>query len=68
MTCEKKVCRLTAQSMCAIRRMPESACCDYCIVGDQNPLTKVFELVKQENGLLVSCEEGKMRDERICYR
>ena len=30
------------------------ACCDYCIVGDQNPMAKAYELVKRENGLLVS--------------
>ena len=38
-----------------------SDCCDYCIVGDQNPIAKKYELVKKENGLLVSVkktEEG----------
>ena len=29
-------------------------CCDYCIVGDQNPLAKEYQLIRQENGLLVS--------------
>ena len=33
------------------------ACCDYCIVGDQNPMTKAYELVKRENGLLVSVKK-----------
>ena len=33
------------------------ACCDYCIVGDQNPLAKEYELVKMENGLLVSVKK-----------
>jgi len=33
------------------------ACCDYCIVGDQNPLAKAYELVKRENGLLVSVKK-----------
>lgn len=33
------------------------ACCDYCIVGDQNPLAKAYELVKKENGLLVSVKK-----------
>lgn len=28
--------------------------CDYCIVGDRNPLASRFDLVKQNNGLLVS--------------
>ena len=31
-----------------------SGCCDYCIVGDQNPLAAEYALVKDENGLLVS--------------
>ena len=29
-------------------------CCDYCIVGDQNPLAAEYELKVAENGLLVS--------------
>lgn len=33
------------------------ACCDYCIVGDQSPLAKAYELVKKENGLLVSVKK-----------
>ena len=33
------------------------ACCDYCIVGDQHPMAKEYELVKQENGLLVSVKK-----------
>ena len=35
----------------------ESPCCDYCIVGDQNPITQEYELVKRENGLLVSIKK-----------
>ena len=31
-----------------------SDCCDYCIVGDQNPLAAQYQLVRKENGLLVS--------------
>ena len=34
------------------------ACCDYCIVGDQSPMAKAYELVKKENGLLVSVKKG----------
>lgn len=34
-----------------------SDCCDYCIVGDQNPLAAQYQLVKQENGLLVSVKK-----------
>ena len=30
------------------------ASCDYCIVGDQNPMANAYDLVKRENGLLVS--------------
>lgn len=32
----------------------ESPCCDYCIVGDKNPLAQQYELASKENGLLVS--------------
>ena len=32
--------------------------CDYCIVGDRNPLAKEYDLVKKENGLLVSVKRG----------
>lgn len=31
-----------------------SDCCDYCIVGDQNLLAAQYQLVRKENGLLVS--------------
>lgn len=31
-----------------------SDCCDYCIVGDRNPLAGNYELIKDENGLLLS--------------
>ena len=31
-----------------------AACCDYCIVGDRNPIAAEYELVKAENGLLLS--------------
>lgn len=31
-----------------------SDCCDYCIVGDQNTLAAQYQLVRKENGLLVS--------------
>lgn len=41
---------------CLIRKgtCVESPCCDYCIVGDRNPIAQEYELVKKENGLLVS--------------
>ena len=32
-------------------------CCDYCIVGDQNPIAAEYELVKRDNGLLVSIKK-----------
>ena len=35
----------------------ESPCCDYCIVGDRHPLAQEYELVKKENGLLVSVKK-----------
>lgn len=31
-----------------------ASCCDYCIVGDKNPLAAEYELVKNEDGLLLS--------------
>lgn len=34
-----------------------SVCCDYCIVGDQNPLAKAYTLEKRENGLLISVKK-----------
>jgi hypothetical protein len=34
-----------------------SPCCDYCIVGDRHPIAQAYELVKKENGLLVSVEK-----------
>lgn len=40
---------LIRQGTCAT-----SAFCDYCIVGDRNPLAKEYTLVRTENGLLVS--------------
>ena len=35
----------------------ESPCCDYCIVGDRHPLAQGYELVRKENGLLVSVKK-----------
>ncbi len=35
----------------------ESPCCDYCIVGDRNPMAQEYELTKKENGLLVSVKK-----------
>lgn len=34
-----------------------SNCCDYCIVGDRHPLASEYELVKDENGLLLSVKK-----------
>ena len=34
-----------------------SDCCDYCIVGDRNPLAKGYDLVKAKNGLLLSVKK-----------
>ena len=35
-----------------------AACCDYCIVGDRNPIAAEYELVKAENGLMLSVRKG----------
>ena len=32
--------------------------CDYCICGDQNPLAKAYELVRADNGLLLSVKKA----------
>lgn len=32
--------------------------CDYCICGDQNPLAKEYELVRADNGLLLSVKKA----------
>ena len=34
-----------------------AACCDYCIVGDQNPIAAEYQLVKDDNGLLLSVKK-----------
>ena len=34
-----------------------SKACDYCIVGDQSPIAKQYELVKPKNGLWVSVKK-----------
>ncbi len=34
-----------------------SDCCDYCIVGDRNPIAMEYALVKAENGLLLSVKK-----------
>ena len=35
----------------------ESPYCDYCIVGDRHPIAQAYDLVKKENGLLVSVKK-----------
>ncbi len=35
-----------------------SAECDYCIVGDRHPLANEYELVRSENGLLLSIKKA----------
>ena len=34
-----------------------SDCCDYCIVGDKSPMAAEYELVKNEDGLLLSVKK-----------
>ena len=34
-----------------------SDCCDYCIVGNKNPIAAEYALVKAENGLLLSVKK-----------
>lgn len=36
-------------------------CCDYCIVGDRDPIVKEYELVKKDNGLWVSVRKDGNR-------
>ena len=46
---------------CLIRKgtCATSKRCDYCIVGDNNPLAGEYELIKDESGLLVSVRKEK---------
>jgi len=37
-----------------------SDCCDYCIVGDQNPMAAEYDLIAAENGLLLSVERSSV--------
>lgn len=37
-----------------------SDCCDYCIVGDRNPFAAQYELVRAENGLLLSVKKQEV--------
>ena len=34
-----------------------AGCCDYCIVGDKNPLAEEYELAKADNGLWISLKK-----------
>ena len=42
-----------------------ASCCDYCIVGDKNPISGEYELVTRENGLLVSVRRDAEHDGRL---
>ena len=41
-----------------------SECCDYCIVGDRNPLAANYENVKDEQGLIVSIKNDSQRSRK----
>ena len=34
--------------------------CDYCVVGSENPMAKEYEIVKDEEGFLVSRKIRKL--------
>ena len=34
-----------------------AACCDYCIVGDRNPIAAEYELKRADNGLWISVKK-----------
>ncbi len=36
-----------------------SSCCDYCIVGDRNPIASAYELKKTEHGLWISVKKQR---------
>ena len=38
--------------------------CDYCIVGDRNPIAREYELAKMQNGLWVSVKRAPREDEK----
>lgn len=37
-----------------------SDCCDYCVVGDKNPLAEAYDLVKNQDGLLISVKKNSV--------
>ena len=39
-----------------------SGCCDYCIVGDRNPVAAEYERKKADNGLLLSVRKEKRNE------
>ena len=41
-----------------------SECCDYCIVGDRNPLAANYENVKNEQGLIISRKKNDSQRSR----
>lgn len=38
-----------------------SDCCDYCIVGDKSPMAAEYELIKNEDGLLISVKKERVK-------
>ena len=55
--CDHLAMRLLHASLIREHTCGTSDCCDYCICGDRNPLAGEYELVRAENGLLVSVKK-----------
>ena len=40
--------------------------CDYCVVGDRNPLAEAYEIITDEQGFLVSRKKEEHGEETVC--
>ena len=58
--CDHLAMRMLHASLIREHTCVTSDSCDYCICGDKNPLAREYDLVRAENGLLVSVKkEGR---------
>ncbi len=55
--CDHLAMRMLHASLIREHTCVTSDSCDYCICGDKNPLAREYDLVRAENGLLVSVKK-----------
>ena len=55
--CDHLAMRMLHASLIREHTCVTSDSCDYCICGDRNPLAREYDLVRAENGLLVSVKK-----------